>query len=109
MKGALHRVARWACAILVGVVLVGGMNGCAGPSKLTRQLDQSYNQTYVDNPLLTEAMLPLFAVGFVGAWILDHALVNPVYWWEDAIAGQGTPFYYRNPTVPETPAEETGD
>lgn len=79
-------------------------SGCAGPSKLGRALDQSYNQLYVDSPWVAEGMLPLITVGGVLAWVGDIFFVNPVYFWKDALEGQGTPYYYRPPVV--KPMEE---
>lgn len=73
--------------------------GCAGPSKLGRALDQNYNQIYVDSPIVAELLLPLILLGSGGALIVDLFFVNPVYWWKDALDGQGTPYYYRPPIV----------
>lgn len=87
------------------LVLAFTISGCAGPHKLGRGLDQSYNQMYVNSPLISELCLPFILIGGAGALVGDLIFVNPVYWWKDAIEGVGTPYYYRPPVVPATESE----
>ncbi|MGE3166124.1 MAG: hypothetical protein AB7O52_14550 [Planctomycetota bacterium] len=94
---------RWKLAGLIGLALTA--SACAGPSKLSRGLDQGYNQLYVNSPLVSELCLPFILVGGAGALVGDLLFVNPVYWWKDAIEGVGTPYYYRPPVVPVAEAE----
>ena len=86
---------------LIPLATVLGLSACVGPGTLRRSLDQTYNQVYVDSPFLCQVSMPLFEVGLVGAAIIDGVIVNPVYFWKDALRGEGTPHYYRNPTIPE--------
>ena len=92
----MHRIG------LVSVLSIA-LSGCAGPMKLSRKLDEHYNQFYVDSPFVTQLTTPIVVTGGVVASTLDYGLVNPVFWWKDAVRGRGTPFYYKNP---EVPAEE---
>ena len=85
--------------ILLATVLT--LSACVGPGTLRRSLDQTYNQLYVDSPGWCQVSMPLFEVGLVGAGIVDAVIVNPVYFLKDALRGEGTPHYYRNPTIPE--------
>lgn len=93
----------WAVAVLIAFSV--GASGCVGPSKLRRGLDEYCNQMYVDNPLLAQCVSPLVVVGEAVASVADATFVNPVYWWKDAMEGEGTPYYYRNPTIP-APSDE---
>ncbi|MEM7164946.1 MAG: hypothetical protein AAF581_05740 [Planctomycetota bacterium] len=86
------------CTILCVFAVVTTAGGCVGPSKLRRGLDEHCNQLYVDNPLLAQCLSPLMLVGEGAAATADALFVNPVFWWKDALEGEGTPYYYRNPT-----------
>ncbi|MCA8962138.1 MAG: hypothetical protein KDC38_16545 [Planctomycetes bacterium] len=74
--------------------------GCVGPMKLTRRLDEKTNQLYVDAPVITQVSSPLILAGGVVAVTVDVLLVNPVFWWKDALRGHGTAYFYKNPEVP---------
>ncbi len=89
--------------LLAALFLTATLTGCVGPMKLSRSVDEHYNQFYVDSPVITELASPLFITGSIVASTVDYALVNPVFWWKDALRGRGTPYYYKNP---EVPAEE---
>lgn len=92
-------MARRTLALSLVLVLIT-LTACVGPSKLRRGLDEQQNQFYVDNPLLAEAVIPITAVAMLVATAVDLAVVNPVFFWKDVMAGQGTPYYFRNPKVP---------
>jgi len=68
--------------------------------RLSRGLDQKYNELYVESPVLTEGLSPLILAGDVIATTADYLLVNPLVWWKDAIRGRGSAYYYRNPAPP---------
>ena len=82
--------------------------GCTGPNRLRRSVDEYYNESYVKRPLVTQFAFPLFETTGLVAAAVDYTLVNPFYWWGDVQDGQGTPYYYRNPSVPliDADAEE---
>ena len=82
------------------VLAVMTLSACVGPSKMRRGLDEHQNQLYIENPLLAQALIPITAVGMLVATGADLVLVNPVFFWKDVLKGQGTPYYFRNPTVP---------
>ena len=93
-----------AVCILGALIAVGA--GCAGPSKISRGFDERVNQLNVDNPTLAEIAWPVEVVGTVGTKVVDWCVVNPWFFWEDVFVGRGTPYYYKNPVVPELPPEE---
>ena len=78
-----------------------------GPQKFTRQMDDWYNQFYVDNPWMagnvvtTGVMIVLFLV----TRIVDGLIVNPIDFWGVAAwpfgdQGHGTPFRHADPVIP---------
>lgn len=70
--------------------------GCAGPDKLRRGLDESYNGSYMKNPALSQLLLPFYIVGSWGAAALDYVILNPYSFWGDAPKGTGVPYRYKN-------------
>ncbi|HAK94151.1 MAG TPA: hypothetical protein DCM87_03885 [Planctomycetes bacterium] len=90
---------------ILGVLIAVGA-GCAGPSKISRGFDERVNQLNVDNPTLAEIAWPVEVVGTVTTKVVDWCAVNPWFFWEDVFVGRGTPYYYKNPVVPELPPEE---
>ena len=75
-------------------------SACVGPSHVSRYVDERYNQFYVDSPVITQAASPLIMTASVVTNTVDLVIVNPFFWWKDALDGRGTPYYYQNPTVP---------
>ncbi len=95
---------------LLGLIVVAAVllcvPGCVGPNKLKRGLDEHLNQSYVKRPLVSELLFPINLIANHLAVAGDLLIFNPTYWWRDVLRGQGTPYYYTNPEVPEeTPAD----
>ena len=95
---------RAGAACFLGAFIALG-SGCAGPSKVSRGFDERVNQLNVDNPTLAEIAWPVEVVGTVGTRVVDWCVVNPWFFWEDVFVGRGTPYYFKNPVVPELPPE----
>ncbi len=74
--------------------------GCVGPSILSRYVDEQYNQAYVNSPIVTEIAAPVILAASLVSNTMDVTLVNPFYWWKDALDGTGKPYYYQNPKLP---------
>lgn len=87
-------------SLVAGLVLAASAGGCMGPQKMTRNMDDWANQTYVDNPWFLGNTLSwaCLQVVFAATWALDLA-INAIYFWtRDAWRGEGT-IYEREPVV----------
>ncbi len=101
----MKSVARAGLALFLGT-LSSMPGGCVGPNHLKRTLDAHLNESYVRNPLLSELLLPVNLVANHIAALTDLLVVNPTYWWRDALRGEGTPHIYRQPSAVDS--EESG-
>lgn len=88
-------------SLVITVALVIGLIGCAGPNHLTRGFDLKVNQLYIDSPTIAEVCLPLTLVGTNLSMVADACFINPWYFWHDAPAGHGQPYYYEDPVTPD--------
>ena len=97
---------RRARAVFLAALLLLASAGCfVGPQKLSRQLDDWANQSYVDNPWLVGNVASALALWALigGARFVDAFLNFYYFWFEDAQPlgdGVGTEFEHTNPTIP---------
>lgn len=87
---------------LLALAAVSLIAGCtAGPSYLSRTVDDWQNTQYEKEPLLTGVLsdvIPLYTLGEALGMIGDWLILNPVQFWGfDVWKKQGASFMHTNP------------
>ena len=89
-------------SLLLAVMVAALLAGCtAGPSYLSRTVDDMQNNNYEKDPLITSILsdvIPVYGFGkFVGG-IVDYVVLNPIQFWGwDVWDGEGASHMHTNP------------
>ncbi len=89
-----------AAAVLMVLVVTASLNGCHGPQRLSRGLDEWANDKYIENPWIVGNFLShmLLAGATVVTWTVDSFINIYFFWVDDAEPfgnGKGTPYPFR--------------
>ena len=95
-------------ALVLGVVALALLVGCsAGPSYLSRTVDDMQNNNYEKDPLVTSLLsdvLPVYPIVKFFAAIPDVLVLNFWQFWRyDVWDKEGTAFVHENPEGKRTP------
>jgi len=82
----------------IALLAVSCLAACAaGPQQLRRSVDDWDQKVYVNSPWWSATLwlVPVMPVAYVGAFVGDFLVTNPIaFWGEDAWDGKGTGYQH---------------